>query len=117
MSTISDSEHRRLDAVVYDDYRVEETHLISDPSKGLRKIPRTIVWLKERSIGEGGFGDVYLQAQESDRNAKRALKVIRKAGMKLNSTDIERELMAMIEFSKPKVGSMSYTRLHYLNLS
>ena len=115
MSTISDSEHRRLDAVVYHDYRVEETHLISDASKGLRKVPQTIVWLKERFLGGGGFGKVYLQVRESDKNAKRALKVIQKAEWKLDSTDFERELMAMIEFSKPKVGSMGYTRLRYLN--
>jgi hypothetical protein len=55
-------------------------------------------------LGRGGFGEVHLQSQESDKDAKRALKVIPTRGVKLSLEDCQRELTAMIEFTKPKVG-------------
>lgn len=111
MSHISDSEHRRLDAVVFPDGVIDpdcviETHQISDPSRGLRKAQVTKVWRTERVLGQGGFGKVYLQSQESDKNARRALKMVPTTGVrKLSDTECQRELTAMIEFAKPKVGT------------
>jgi hypothetical protein len=104
MSHISDSDHRRIEAVVFPDYIVE-SHQISDAARGLRRVPVTRVWRTERLLGKGGFGEVQLQIQESDKDVKRALKVIPTRGVKLSLADCKRELRAMIEFTKPKVGS------------
>jgi calcium/calmodulin-dependent protein kinase I len=105
MSHFSDSDHRRLDAKVFPDNTVVESDEISDVARGLRRVPVTRVWRTERLLGEGGYGQVHLQFQEGDKDAKRALKIIPTRGMKLSLTDCQRELMAMIEFTKPKVGS------------
>jgi serine/threonine protein kinase len=104
MSHYSDSDHRRLEATIFPDHCVVESHQISDASRGLRRVPTTRVWRTEGLLGQGGFGEVYLQYQESDKDAKRALKVIPTKGAKLSLADCQRELMAMIEFAKPKVG-------------
>jgi hypothetical protein len=104
MPHVSDSDHRRLEAVVFADHCVVESHQISDASRGLRRVPVTRVWRTERLLGRGGYGEVHLQSQESNKNAKRALKVIPTRGVKLSLEDCQRELTAMIEFTKPKVG-------------
>ena len=104
MSHISESDHRRLEARVFPDNCVVESHEISDASLGLRRVPVTKVWRTERLLGRGGFGEVHLQSQESNKDAKRALKVIPTKGMNLSLADCQRELVAMIEFTKPKVG-------------
>ena len=103
MSHVSDSDHRRLEAVAYPDC-VVESHQISDASRGLRRVHVTKVWRTERLLGRGGFGEVHLQSQESDKAEKRALKIIPTRGTKLSLADCQRELTAMIEFTKPKVG-------------
>jgi hypothetical protein len=103
MSHVSDSEHRRLEAVVYPDHCIVENHHISDASRGLRRVPLTKVWRTERVLGRGGYGEVHLQSQESNKDEKRALKIIYTGGVKLSVTDCQRELTAMIEFTKPKV--------------
>jgi hypothetical protein len=104
MSHVSDSDHRRLEAVVFPDHCVVQSHQISDASRGLRRVPVTRVWRTERLLGRGGFGEVHLQSQESDKDTKRTLKIILTRGVKLSFADCQRELMAMIEFTKPKVG-------------
>ena len=103
MSHFSDSDHRRIEATIYPDYCVVESHLISDASRGWRRVPVTKVWRTERLLGHGGFGAVHLQSQDSDKDTKRALKIIPTKGVKLSLKDCERELTAMIEFAKPKV--------------
>lgn len=57
---------------------------------------------------------MHLQSQESDENDKRALKFISTTGLKLSLSDYQRELTALIEFTKPKVSLISnYTRLKH----
>jgi hypothetical protein len=102
MSHVSDSDHRRIEAVVFPDCIVE-SHQISDASRGLRRVPVTRVWRTERLLGQGGFGEVLLQCQESDKDVKRALKVIPTRGVNLSLAERRRELTAMIEFTKPRV--------------
>lgn len=104
MSHVSDSDHRRIEAVVFPDNCVVESHQISDPARGLRRVPLTKVWRTEHLLGRGGFGEVHLQSQDSDKDAKRVLKIISTRGVKLTLADCQRELTAMIEFTKPKVG-------------
>jgi hypothetical protein len=44
-----------------------------------------------------------LAVSESDKNAKRALKIIPTRGLTMSEADCQRELAAMMEFRKPKV--------------
>ena len=113
MSHVSDSDHRRLEAKVFPDHCVVESYEISDASRGLRRVPVTRVWRTERLLGRGGFGEVHLQSQEAEKDVKRALKIIPTRGVKLSHEDFQRELTAMIEFTKPRVGLFLYsTREH-----
>lgn len=107
MSHFSDYDHCRLDAIVRPDCIIE-THEISDASRGWRKVPVTKVWRTERMLGRGGYGEVHLQSQDSDRQNTRALKIIPTRGLKLTLADCQRELKAMIEFKKPKASLVSY---------
>jgi hypothetical protein len=103
MSHISDLDHRRLDATVYPDC-VVEVHRISDIARGLRKVPVTKAWRIEKILGHGSFGEVQLQVQDREPGSKRAVKVIATKG-RMSTVDCERELTALIEFTKPKVSA------------
>lgn len=100
MSHVSDSDHRRLEVTILPDCIVE-SHQISDVTRGLRKVQITKVWRTEGVLGRGAFGEVLLQALDNDLEKKRALKVIH--GVKMTPDECQRELTAMIEFTKPKV--------------
>jgi len=100
MSRISDSDHRRIEAIILPDC-VVESHQISDAAQGLRRVHITKVWRTEGVLGYGGFSEVLLQALDNRAEKKRALKVIR--GVKMTQAECQRELTAMIEFTKPKV--------------
>ncbi len=100
MSHISDSDLRKLEATILPNC-VVETHQISDAARGLRRVRVTKLWRTERVLGQGAFGEVLLQALDNDKEKKRALKVIR--GAKMTQDECQRELTAMIEFTKPKV--------------
>jgi hypothetical protein len=100
MSHISDSDHQRIEAIILPDC-VVESHQISDAAQGLRRVHITKVWRTERVLGHGSFGEVLLQALDNNTEKKRALKVIR--GVKMTQAECQRELAAMIEFTKPKV--------------
>jgi hypothetical protein len=101
MTSKSDLEHWRLNAKVYDD-RVEEIHYITDPARNIRRRPHTKVWKVEQILGRGGFGEVRLEKNTEDGKA-RAVKRIVTAIPNLSSNECEKELTALLEFSKPKV--------------
>ncbi|KIN08856.1 hypothetical protein OIDMADRAFT_188542, partial [Oidiodendron maius Zn] len=100
MTSTSDLEHWRLNAKVYDD-RVEEIHYITDPARNIRRRPHTKVWKVEQILGRGGFGEVRLEKNTEDGKA-RAVKKIVTAIPNLSSNECEKELTALLEFSKPK---------------
>jgi hypothetical protein len=102
MAHVSDSDHCRLEAIVRSDCIIE-SHEISDTSRGWRRVPVTKVWRTERVLGRGGFGQVHLQYLDSDKKTTRALKIIPTRGLSMSIADCQRELVAMIEFKKPKV--------------
>ena len=97
----SDIEHWHINAVVHKDY-VEETHYVSDPARNIRRRPETTIWHVERLLGRGGFGEVRLERNKQDGRA-RAVKRIAMMGTNLTNMDCEKELKALLEFSKPKV--------------
>jgi hypothetical protein len=113
MSHVSDSDHCKLEAEARPDCIVE-SHQVSDPSRGLRRAIVTKTWRYQRLLGEGGFGRVYLQVLESDKETVRALKVVSTRGRRMSIADCEREIAAMAEFRKPKVCSILQIETHML---
>lgn len=97
MSYLSDLEHTKLNALVQ--YKtVTEIHYISDPNSGQRRVPKTKIWNVERLLGKGSFGEVRLEVSGPEQ---RAVKKIWATGSTFK-VDYERELKALLEFSKPK---------------
>jgi ribosomal protein L15 len=101
MSYLSDFERKRIKASVYD-HIVLETHYISDPVKGIRRKPQIKKWRVGKLIGSGAFGEVRLETCEDGTN--RAVKKIKDVGGSFKMKKYEKELLALLEFSKPKVG-------------
>jgi calcium/calmodulin-dependent protein kinase I len=97
----SDIEHWHINAIVHKDC-VEETHYVSDPARNIRRRPETTIWQVERLLGRGGFGEVRLERNKRDGRA-RAVKRIAMMGTHLTNMECEKELKALLEFSKPKV--------------
>ena len=99
MSYTSDLEHWRIEANVHHDH-VEETHIVSDPARGIRAQATIKKWQVKKLLGRGGFGEVRL---ESHNEQLRAVKRIATTGADMGTAEYERELKALLEFSKPKV--------------
>ncbi|KAG4434684.1 hypothetical protein IFR05_009830 [Cadophora sp. M221] len=97
MSYLSDFEHTKLEAHVFPGM-VVQTHYISDPTTGQRRVPQTQIWKVERLLGKGGFGEVRLEAHAEEQ---RAVKRIWATGTTFK-VEYKRELKALLEFSKPK---------------
>ena len=98
----SDIDHWHLNATVFKD-RVEEIHFISDPARNVRRREHKKVWEVERFLGRGSFGEVRLERNKEDGIA-RAVKRIATTSMTLSNSECEKELKALLEFSKPKVS-------------
>ena len=103
-SSTSDLKHWQISATVYRD-RVEEIHYVTDPARGIRREQRTKVWVVADFLGRGGFGEVHLQRNAEGEGETRAVKRIYTAGANLSDRECEKELSALLEFSKPKVCS------------
>src|ERR1700761_3348316 len=72
-------EHFKLDAQIYGDHTLH-TEYVSDPARGMRKARVEKRWYKERHIGHGAFGDVWLEVQK-ECDQVRAVKAIQKRRM------------------------------------
>jgi calcium/calmodulin-dependent protein kinase I len=101
----SDLEHWHIDAKVYDD-RVEEIHLISDPTRNIRRKPYTAVWHVERYLGRGSSGEVRLERDRKEDKV-RAVKRVAISSSTPSQKECEQELKALLEFSKPKARSVN----------
>lgn len=97
-----DIDHWRIDAIVFKD-RVEEIHYISDPARNVRRQQKKISWDVEKFLGRGGFGEVRLERNKEDGQA-RAVKRITTASNFLSNSECTKELRALLEFSKPKAS-------------
>lgn len=100
MPATSDRDHWFIDARVYG-HRVEETHYVTDPARNIRKREQKKVWHVKKSLGSGGFGKVHLEESQEDRQL-RAVKVIDIGDRELSKIECEREIEALLEFSKPR---------------
>jgi hypothetical protein len=98
-SYLSDFEHVKINAEVFPGIVIERA-FVSDAINGQRKVPKTKLWRVERVLGKGGSGEVRLEHNE-EGNERRAVKRIWASGFTLKLA-YERELKALMEFSKPK---------------
>jgi WD40 repeat protein len=95
-------EHFRQDAVVT---RECITHIEyrACRARGMRKEKVERRWYRERTIGHGAFGRVWLEVSREDGDVqKRALKIIDKSRMLDLDVDYKKELLALAKFSKDK---------------
>lgn len=98
----SELSHWYLDATVYRD-RVEEVYYISDTARNVRRKRQTRVWKVEQLLGHGSYGQVRLERNHEDGQV-RAVKRITTTSATLSNSECEKELNALLEFSKPKVS-------------
>jgi hypothetical protein len=108
----SDLEHWHIDATVHKD-RVEEIHYISDPARNIRRRLQTKVFHVERFLGRGGSGEVRLERNREEGKV-RAVKKITILDADLSNSECEKELKALLEFSKPKVSQPFCTFKRFL---
>ena len=81
-------------------------------SGGRRRTPREETWRRERDLGSGSFGQVYLERSVSGpkKGRLRALKAIRK-DVDSPAVDYARELQAAAKFSHDRVRAQA-SKLH-----
>ncbi|KAJ5234999.1 uncharacterized protein N7469_004167 [Penicillium citrinum] len=95
-------DHFRQDAVVTEQYTIH-VELQIDRNQRRRQVEIETRWTRDRIIGSGAFGDVWLESKqrlEEDGRAMRAVKVISKRRMQDWRIDYEKELLALAKFSK-----------------
>jgi hypothetical protein len=107
---ISDS---KLETYFLPDCSVETVHKFqeSDPISGQRLVTRSEHWQRQRKIGGGGFGSVWLEKLTkggrpgaiAQDGAVRAVKQI-DIDSRHESIDYNRELEATVKFSHSRVG-------------
>ncbi|KAJ5525355.1 kinase-like domain-containing protein [Penicillium frequentans] len=98
-----DLEDTRLDTTFPAPGEIRHISYHSDPDVGRRMIEDEEIWRTKETLGEGGFGTVWLQERISHNGPKkpsfRAVKMLDKSGKSANM--YKKELMAMAKFSKP----------------
>ena len=77
---------------------VRHTTFHSDASRGVRRVTVVTDWYRDRELGRGSFGTVFLE--KSGRGEYRAVKDIAKNKNRRIVIDYRRELMAMAILSK-----------------
>ena len=103
MAFLSDLDHYRIDARLSGDGKqVLQYESVTDVTLGLKdhKIKKT--WLRQRTLSQGYYSNVWLEEQKDDPKSKRAVKTIEKGRMVEIQIDHTRELKALYEFSKAK---------------
>jgi hypothetical protein len=96
-------EHFKLDAQVHNDHTV---HI--EPARGMRRAKIEKKWYREKYLGHGAFGDVWLEAQrDADHVTKRAVKLIQKRRMQTVGIDYRRELLALAKLSRVRTIEMN----------
>lgn len=106
MAVLSDLDDCKLEAIFPDkdeEQQVLHYEYYSDTSRVQRKARVEKRWIRQRCLGRGSYGDVWLEFLGDEPNIKRAVKAIRIkdvwSGVDVNYA---REVKAMVEFSKTK---------------
>lgn len=84
-------------------------HTFSEPNGVHRRIHREEYWKRERCLGHGGYGQVYLEKciAGKRRGSIRAVKVIYGQSHSFKPMAFNRELEAITKFSHDRVGQAS----------
>lgn len=100
----------KLETHFLPDCRVETVHRFqeSDPISGQRLVTRSEHWRREKRVGGGGSGSVWLEkrtkgGRPGQDGAVRAVKQI-DTDTRFGSIDYHRELEAIAKFSHPRVS-------------
>ena len=101
-------EHFKLDAQVKAEYTLH-TEYVSDHQRGIRKVIVEKRWFKMKHIGQGAFGEVWLEVRREGEKVteERATKIIQKRPMAKVEIDYRRELLALAKLSKDEVCCLS----------
>lgn len=94
-------DHFRQEAIVTEQHTTH-IELRTYRSQGRRQVQVETRWIRDKIIGSGAFGDVWLESRqkEDDVRAMRAVKVISKHRMQDCNIDYKKELLALAKFSK-----------------
>jgi serine/threonine protein kinase len=93
-------EHFRQDAVVTAECTTHVEYK-ADRIRGIRREKVEKRWYRQRAIGHGSFGDVWLEVRQEDNDdEKRAVKIMNKGQMLGLGVDYKKELLALAKFSK-----------------
>jgi hypothetical protein len=95
--------HYKLVARIQHDHTVQLIHK-SDPINGRRKVTIEKRWHKVKRLGQGAYGVVYLEREETNGvESQRAVKQVPKLLQSGATVDYSRELSAMAILSKVKL--------------
>jgi hypothetical protein len=84
-------------------------HIYVEAGRNRRRISRQDVWQHEKYLGQGSYGQVWLEECIAGKSIGelRAVKMIRKRPNASTIRDYNRELEAVAKFSNPKVSYQS----------
>ena len=105
MPTISDLvRDSKLETRFYGEY-TQHVYYVSGMTPRQRKVRKEERWARDKSLGNGASGTVYLEKSitENGEVQRRAVKEIRKSAHTSGAIDYNRELEAIAKFSHPKV--------------
>lgn len=95
----------KLETKIFNSH-TQHVFYISGPSARDRRIRKEERWVRDRFLGRGAYGTVYLERceQGDSSNKLRAVKEIRKFVVEGEELEYTRELEAISKFSHPKVS-------------
>ena len=88
----------KLDTEFFTGY-VQHTTFRSDASRGRRRVKVVKKWYRDRELGRGSFGTVFLE--KSEKEEYRAVKEIAKDKNSTVKIDYRRELMELVKGRSP----------------
>jgi hypothetical protein len=105
----------RLETIFHREY-TQHVYYVSGVTPSQRKLRKEELWRRERYIGTGAFGTVWLEkfATQNGEVQHRAVKEIKKSAQNSNAIDYSRELEAIAKFSHAKVRERFYLNSCFL---
>ena len=95
-------DYHKLDTKFFADH-VQHTTFRSDASQGRRRVKVVKKWYRDRELGRGSFGTVFLERSEKERSEKGEYRAVKEIAKDKNSRimiDYKRELTAMAILTK-----------------